>query len=404
MQIRTRFVLLLSVMLAGCGGGSGDDDPHEPSATPTTVAATATPVATPTPAPFPEVLLGLGYSFVDFESHPFIVRNEGEAWERPFELSLPARGFANGLTFSSPQRAWLFGGHDVAPAARQAALLMESEDGREWKDVSARVPIAVIEITDIAFADAQTGYAVARGIDGELVVFRTDDAGASWQRLAPFSAYAFPFSSGIGARDGIAELVSFYCDSRVLLTRLDDFGLPQIPIDGAASAGGPNVFSSVGARGWVAFNGVGASNDPVRTRAAITTSAAPGEPWLEQPVRLIEPAHLTAIDVRDAQSGIAGGSIVSPSSGFTPLMLVLDADGVSWSRAPIAGLPDGWVVHDVLRARGDRAWAVANFVAPFPVEVTMLRSEDGGRTWRREPTSFNYGVSVVDLARNTERQ
>jgi hypothetical protein len=140
----------------------------------------------------------------------------------------------------------------------------------------------------------------------------------------------------------------------------------------------------------------------VHTRAAIFTSNAPGAPWSEQP---IDPPpgfpELWAIDVRDQRNGIAGGVALNEAEdGYAAFVLVLDADGAAWHDAPITGLPPGWVIRDLLRARGESAWAIANS-RNGDSRGAFVRSDDGGRSWQVDDALRFQDVDLFDLARNT---
>jgi hypothetical protein len=173
----------------------------------------------------------------------------------------------------------------------------------------------------------------------------------------------------------------------------------RLAAPGGTRIPGPNAFSSVGLRGWIAFNRFGDAS-----RAAIITSASPGADWVEQAIEQTGYGELRAIDVRDPENGIAGGRGATPAStGLSPLALVLDAEAATWRIASIAGVaPDASVV-DVLRTRGDGAWAIVART-DMQGEAALIRSVDGGRSWNYEATAFEHGVELHDLARNTERR
>jgi hypothetical protein len=180
--------------------------------------------------------------------------------------------------------------------------------------------------------------------------------------------------------------------------RLDDPAVAPVVLAGCCELriAGPNSFSMVGLRGWIAV----ISSLP-RSGTAIVTSAAPGEPWVEQTVDR-EVFELHAIDVRDPQNGVAGGRGVTPAAtGLSPLALVTNEDGTAWQLAPITGVSADAIVVDVLRIRGDGAWAITGNTG-VGNESAFLRSDDGGHSWHHEATNFEHDVQLSDLARNTE--
>ena len=385
LRIAVGVVVLLAC--AGCGDGSGD---HPATATPTglpTVSPTPlSPTPTATASPFPEVLLAVGRSFDDPDGAetPLVLRNDGEGWQRVSVASPPLTLF-DGIVFSAPETAWAFGFR----GDQQTPVLLRSDDvGRSWTDVTETLPANCPGIADMAFASADVGYLVARGILSPRTVFRTSDQGRSWQQLEPFQTGALPGAYALATRGAVAELV-----------RHDSDGLFVVPIDPvgdqtslSASGGtritGQDAFVAFGPRGWIA------ATEP----AAILSSAAPGEPWLAQSIDQAF-GELRAIDVRDPGNGIAAGRGGTPATtALAPLVLVSD-DTETWRRASITGAPADMIVVDVLRERGDGAWALADGIST-PVSV-FLRSTDGGPSWHREPTEFDHGVRMTDLARNT---
>lgn len=392
MRVGMLAVLVLGSMLAGCGGGGGggDDAPSPVDPTPTVSAqATASPASTvveptATRTPSPEVLLATGFTLV--------LRNDGSGWER-VAIPLPQAGALLGTVFSTSEVAWGFGFIGV-----EIGLLMRSDDaGRTWTDVTSTLPPGTKGIVDVAFADPSTGYLVTRGTFTSPAVYATHDGGASWQSVDVLRNAVLPGSYALATRAAAAEILS-HDTNGTLVSRIDD---PSIaPVALVATIGGANAFATAGTRGWIAFSGFNFPNDSARTRAAIVSSAAPGAPWVEQPVALDAFAGLRAIDVRDEQNGVAGGATFS-DAGWAPLIVVMNDDGASWRVASITGILDGWAVQDVLRTRGDGGWAVAIDVTSGRAESVFLRTDDGGRTWRRAATAFEHGVQITDLARSS---
>ena len=403
MRVGVLAVLVLGSVLAGCGGGGGDDapGPGEPTPTPTvSVQATATAVPTE-PAPTatrtasPEVLLATGFSQVSSTGElaaPLLLRNDGSGWER-VALTLPPAGGLVGSVFSAPEVAWGFGS-----VGTEIGLLVRSDDaGRTWTDVTSSLPAGTKRIVDVAFADPSTGYLVTRGTFTPPAVYATHDGGATWQSVDVFRNAALPGSYALATRAAAAEVLS-HDTNGTLVSRIDDPSIAPVMLDGTIA--GANACATAGARAWIAFSGFDVPNDSAHTRAAIVASAAPGAPWVEQPVAVDVFAGLRAIDVRDERNGVAGGATFS-DAGWAPLIVVMNDDGASWRVAPITGIPEGWAVEDVLRIRGDGAWAVAIEVTGGRAESAFLRSDDGGRTWRRAATAFEHAVRITDLARSS---
>ncbi len=402
MRLRSGGILVLGVLLAACGGGGGDDEPAPTPVASATVSpeATATPSTSPTPSvtasPFPEVLLAAGRRFAaNGSSDAFVLRNDGAAWVAAV-FEAPSGTLLNGIVFSSPDVAWAFGflGDQQTPV-----LWRSSDTGRTWTDVTQSLPTDAHGIADLAFADAETGFMVTRPIvAGANAAFVTHDGGASWSEVALAQA-ALSGAYSIGTRGPTADLVRYDSDG-LSVVRLDD---PTVPPTRLAPAGGSrilgaNAVATLDSRGWIALSAMSFGGP---SRAAILTSAAPGAPWAAADVDQQGFGELYAIDVRDARNAVAGGRGRTPTtSGLVPLILVLDPDADVWRIASVTGVPTDASVVDVLSARDAIGWAIVDQLEPGG-GAAFLRSDDGGRSWRHEVTSFENGVQLDDLARNT---
>lgn len=407
-DMRVTFLLLL-VMLAACGGGGGSDGdkPSSPTPAPTssaTASAVSDPTATPTAVPaFDEVLLGIGAVYGrelphgGRETRPLVVRNTGGEWET-LGVTLPGEGFATGVVFSSPEIAWLYGGRGEG---FDGALWRSDDAGRTWIDVSHTLPSDCQFVVDLTFADPEAGWLVSHG-PFETAYFATADGGRTWRHIA-VPSLGGGGNYAVAARAGIAEAVRY--ESGLSIIRLDD---PTAASTVLAPPGETNVangrsFSTAGTSGWIAAAAPTRPNDSVHTRAAIFSSAAPDAPWTEQPVDATDLfPELRTIDVRDERNGIAlGVALTADEKAFVPYALVTADDGASWHEAPITALPAGWAVVDALRTRGDGAWATATDIVSGTDASALLRSDDGGRSWRMVDSPFEQHGQIFDLARNT---
>jgi hypothetical protein len=339
--------------------------------------------------------LATGRSFRAASETPLLLRNDGSGWEAVSLAAAPRQTLIMGTVFSAPMVAWAFGflGDQETPV-----LLRSDDAGLSWADVSSELPTSCKAIYDLTFADQDVGYLVSRGIYTSRMVFSTRDGGRTWQPIDAFPFGALPTVYAVAARGGAAELLlQDGVNLGATVVRLDDLSAPAIVLDPLATFLGANAFSTVGARGWIVTNLSVSASSPAM--AAVFGSAAPGEPWLRQSVEH-ETFELRAIDVRDPQNGVAGGRGITPgATGLSPLALVTSEDGTSWQLAPITGVASDAIVVDVLRMRGNGGWAITG--DETGIESAFLRSDDGGRSWYREATSFEHGVRLTDLARNT---
>lgn len=400
----------LIVALGGCGdGGNGDDARATPTGPPATAvtampSATATALANPTPlptgSPFPEALLACGRRFhhATFNETPLVLRNEGSGW-REVSIDASVQTVLNGVVFSTPDVAWAFGFFEDQT---RPVLWRSSDAGRTWTDVTMHLPAACHGIRALAFADAATGYLVSHEVLGPFAPFATHDGGTTWLPVARDFPGVGVGTFALGMRGTAAEAVR-YDSSGLSVARLDDVDAAPVVLapSGGTAISGSNAFATFGLTGWI---GASAPTDlefpPFR--ATILTSAMSGVPWTQQPVEQSGWTQLTSVDVRDSEDGVAGGfriaSLVDTIDGFA---LVMQADGRAWETAPITGLPPGYEVDDVLRTRGEGAWAIAVDVVTGIDASAFLRSEDNGRSWQHVATEFEHDVQLVDLARNT---
>ena len=393
---------LLTVVLAGCGGGGGGGKDDRPTPIPTpsataTAAATETPLPSPTPtavSTFDEVVLGVATRYGppvpegarDYQQ--FALRYAADSWES-VPLTVPASAGVFGVTFAGANVAFAFGG---GGDSTKGLLLRTDDAGRTWRDVSATLPAEYPQIFDAAFADERSGYVVGRTYFGGPSIVRTTDGGGTWHavEIPPSTGFELFGIYGLGFRADATELVR-YDGGGLVVVRLDDPAIPPMvlsPPEDTSFAGG-NAFSIVGSVGWIAE----------AQGASIRRSDAPGAPWERQLVDDSIGRFLRAIDVRGDHAGVAGGAD-GASGTVMPLLLTTD-DGADWQPAIVDETPGGGIA-DVLRLRGDAALAVVD-VAGSEGGAHVLRSTDGGRSWRHEPTAFERDWQIHDLARNTER-
>jgi photosystem II stability/assembly factor-like uncharacterized protein len=179
----------------------------------------------------------------------------------------------------------------------------------------------------MAFWDASRGIAFSDSVDGQLVIFRTDD-GKTWERVPPSS---LP---------------------------------PALPGEGAFAASGTNVAVHGRDRVWI---GTGASR--------ILRSTDGGRTWAVStaPLATSASAGIFSIAFRDATHGIVvGGDYQKETEAVDNVAITADG-GVTWTLvkdkglsgyrsvvAPVPGSPQTWVA-----------------VGPAGADI----STDDGRTW-----------------------
>lgn len=397
-RLRIAAIVLASAFaVAGCGTGGGNGDqttPPTPTAVPTSSATPAAPTATATamPLPFPELALAsvVEYSAkTGFLDRVSVLRNVGDGWER-VPVAAPLHSYLGGLAFSAPEVVWGFGF-----TGEESPLLARSDDGgRSWTDVSARLPAECRRIVDLTFVNDTVAYLVSRGQVVERRVFGTRDAGRTWTEIAAFAPGVIPSNYALETRGIAVELVRSTEPGAItglVVSRVDDPSLAPVQLEPAPTGfGGASAFTVAGLRGWIA------------APDAIFASETPGGDWIEQSIGVEGGLHLAAIDVRDADDGIAGGELFTDDGGRAPVLLSMNSETHAWEQAtivdPLGDSPDDVTVTNVLRLQGDTAWA-ATSSAGVGFD-RLLRSDDGGRSWRVDSV-LEKNFIVSDLVRNT---
>ncbi|MDI7277320.1 MAG: DUF4232 domain-containing protein, partial [Anaerolineae bacterium] len=104
-------------------------------------------------------------------------RDGGATWQA-LTLPVPDRELPTAVALGGASEVWL-----LAARAEGGAVIYRSQDGGEnWRGV--RADLGALDITQIEFV-GERGWALADG-----VLLRTDDAGATWLRLAPLVTLA----------------------------------------------------------------------------------------------------------------------------------------------------------------------------------------------------------------------
>ncbi len=202
----------------------------------------------------------------------------------------------------------------------------------------------------MAFWDVDHGVLFGDEIEGQLFILRTENGGASWNRV--------PASSLPAAQDG----------------------------EGGFAASGTCVTTGADGRAWIA---TGAA-----ARARVLVTSDYGRSWSEvsQPVAGGNAAGLTTIGYLDNQVGVALGGVVGQDLGRTENVAVTSDGGLTWRAAgrtrlsgPVYG--SSWVPG----APTPTVFAVGPGGADF--------SADGGVTWRAADTRTYWAVAFVSADR-----
>ena len=270
-------------------------------------------------------------------------------------------------------QAWALSLPASDPTATQH-LLHTTDGGRTWQQA---LPGAVAAL---CFADAQRGWAVGTN------VLRTTDAGAHWATVAHLST-SLGLGSDLVCRDGTLWLMdrgpvgsaggaSFSYDLR----RSTDGGLTWAPIlsnapyprPGGVVAGPDQVAAFDAPDSDTAFV-LGLAGDAPATMVSVTHDG--GRTWVTNtlPVPAMDPSAAVATD--DGHAWFAGDRL-SPGTS-TGLLAATTDGGATWrERWPSAGLRP---IESVDFVSADTGFGLGAFGDP----AAVLRTDDGGRSWRQ---------------------
>lgn len=102
-----------------------------------------------------------------------------------------------GLHALDERIAFLFGRLGVPAGTLRSVVLRTADGGATWREVMP--PVAGSEVLHVAFADGDHGWALAAWSvegPGDVVLYRTDDAGRTWAKAAdiPRDTWSYPVS------------------------------------------------------------------------------------------------------------------------------------------------------------------------------------------------------------------
>jgi photosystem II stability/assembly factor-like uncharacterized protein len=234
------------------------------------------------------------------------------------------------------------------------ALARTLDSGATWTTLGVSTSADVI---DVAFPTQQVGFA----LDSNGSVLRTDNGGASWQILNTGTT-SKPFA--IVALDA----------NRILL--IGPRGIRR-------STNGGNEFSRVKAKGVararvVDFDRVG-NTLFVYGPKALFVSTNGGKTWKK--AKLPKRTSVNWIDFVSSRAGFA--------LGFDGRLWQTRNRGRTWKELPGLGTDD---VFDISFSNAKRGYAALNIFGGSD-NAYVLRTNDGGKTWRPQLVADSYVVS-----------
>lgn len=285
---------------------------------------TTTDVApTPGPSSGEEALLAVQYSaYTELPGGTTLLRREDGRWQ---QITLPGSTkdvYLVGTAFSSPSVAWAFGSLGTSEEDPQVCLYRSDDAGQTWVDVSSLVDVGVNRSArSMIFSSPEDGFLVA------------------------------PRAFTLPTQEPLAD--------STLMTR-----------DGGRS------FAPAG--GCLELRLCAGQAECLVPRGSV--GAAPGAERYCEPVPnsdpLVNDNYIYAFDTR-----LDGRGIVCGDREQRPYCQYTTDGGTTWHESAMADdlNEDYGIVGSVVLADDGGAWATADTGAG----ATFLRSDDGGRSWRR---------------------
>jgi photosystem II stability/assembly factor-like uncharacterized protein len=291
-----------------------------------------------------------------------------------------------GLDAVDRRTAWVSGGS--LTDGGDAKVYRTTDAGRSWQDVSPP-RTAGLSFRDVEATDARTASVLAIGEGKASRIYRTTDAGRTWTetfRNTEPAAFYNCMDFYPGGRRGLA--VSDPVDGKFRIAATDDAGRSWtvLPDAGMPDSTGEFNFSASGdclvisgRRAWFGSGGaashVFSSRDHGRTWTATDSTIPAGDA-----------AGVFGLAFRDPDHGIAvGGDFEAPDDGVDATART--RDGRQWTSA-----------GDLTHLGEDAAWSRGRLLVvgeSGDVGGSSV-STDGGRTWRRFSTVRFHTLDCTD--------
>lgn len=291
-------------------------------------------------------------------------------------------------------------------SGHKATWARTTDGGRTWVPGAMTGPDSVLQFRDVQAISASTAYLLAAGPGDSSRIYKTTDAGQSWQlQFMNRDSAAFYDCFGFwDATHGIA--VSDAAHGKMIIIRTEDGehwstvpeeGMPPaLPKEGSPAAGGTCLIVRGQSQAWF-----GTEPD-----ARVYRSTDRGQHWafVQTPIVAGEAAGVATLAFRDERHGMAlGGRLLNQDDPSDSVAAVTSDGGASWTlvhrptfsgavygSATVAGMPGfviaagpkglAWTPND------GRSWASLGTANYWAVECTSRKicwaAGPGGRITR----------------------
>jgi photosystem II stability/assembly factor-like uncharacterized protein len=219
-------------------------------------------------------------------------------------------------------------------SGHRATWVRTVDGGRTWVSGAMTGPDSTLQFRDVAAVSATTAYLLAAGPGDSSRIYKTTDAGQSWQLqfLNRDSAAFYDCFDFWDATHGIA--VSDAAHGKMIVIRTDDGqhwsavaedGMPPaLPQEGSPAAGGTCLIVQGRARAWFGTEPqarVYRSEDRGQHWSVVTTSIAAGDA-----------SGVATLAFRDDRHGMAlGGRLLKPDDRSDSVAAVTSDGGATWT-------------------------------------------------------------------------
>jgi len=244
-------------------------------------------------------------------------------------------------------------------SGHRATWVRTVDGGRTWVPGAMTGPDSGLQFRDVEAVSATTAYLLAAGPGDSSRIYKTTDAGQSWQlqfinrdSAAFYDCFGFwDATHGIAVSDAAhGKMVVIQTGDGEHWSAIAESGMPPAtPKEGSPAAGGTCLIVHGQARAWF-------GTEPV---ARVYRSVDRGQHWsvVTTPIVSGEATGVATLAFRDDQHGMAlGGRLLKPDDRSDSVAAVTRDAGASWSlvsrptfsgavygSAPLTGMP-GYVV------------------------------------------------------------
>ena len=276
-------------------------------------------------------------------------------------------------------------------SGHRATWARTSDGGRTWMPGAMTGPDSVLQFRDVHGVDASTAYLLAAGNGGRSRIYKTSDAGRTWQlqflnrdSTAFYDCFDFwDATHGVAVSDAVngRMLVLATEDGGAHWNQLAGDGMPAaLKAEGSPAASGTCLIVRDKAEAWF-------GTEP---GARVFHSADRGRHWsvVTTPIVSGEAAGIAAFAFRDAPHGLAlGARLLNANDRSDSVVARTDDGGATWQlmhRPPFSG-----AVYGAAAVPGLASYYVA--VGPKGFAWTA----DAGNAWSSLSSNAYWAVGFA---------